>query len=225
MFADKNLPDTKASQRRYFRQRRTEIPEVERLSQSLSVNRALAVFLAELIEKRRDQATEALRVCAYMAIGSEMTLEPLLEDELSRAVEEGLLEFYIPKTYQSEAGNLELIFGLYRSSPGHHCDRCKNGRLGIPEPADADLNADLIPDVVLLPCVAFDEYGTRIGQGAGCYDRYLSALAALGASPTCVVVGYKEQLAGETLAADGYDWPMDFLAYGTEIVPVKKSEA
>lgn len=225
MITEKNFPETKTLQRLYFRQKRAAIPELERLSQSLSVNRALAIFLAELIEKRREQADQALRVCAYMAVGTELTLEPLLEDELSRAVAEGLLEFYIPKTYQTEDGTLELVFGHYRSTSGLGCDACKHGRLGIPEPAEEDLQIDLQPDVVLLPCVAFDERGSRVGQGAGCYDRYLSALALSGIRPISVVVGYKEQLSGENLTADPHDWPMDFLAYGAEVVPVKIDQA
>ena len=36
----------------------------------------------------------------------------------------------------------------------------------------------LIPDVLLIPLLAFDEQGNRLGQGMGTYDKTLAALSA-----------------------------------------------
>lgn len=45
---------------------------------------------------------------------------------------------------------------------------------GIPEPVEGDeVMTDEI-DVVIVPLLAFDEYGHRIGYGKGFYDRFLS---------------------------------------------------
>ena len=53
-------------------------------------------------------------------------------------------------------------------------DRLAFGPLGIAEPlSDAP---ELEPDVLVLPLVAFDRRGHRIGYGAGNYDRTLAAL-------------------------------------------------
>jgi 5-formyltetrahydrofolate cyclo-ligase len=46
-------------------------------------------------------------------------------------------------------------------------------RYGIPIPADG---AALIPDIVLLPLVAFDAQGFRLGYGGGYFDRTLAAM-------------------------------------------------
>ena len=49
------------------------------------------------------------------------------------------------------------------------------GKFGIPAPRDGlrDVERDEI-DLMLVPAVAFDEEGRRLGRGGGYYDRYLN---------------------------------------------------
>jgi len=56
-------------------------------------------------------------------------------------------------------------------------DRLTMGPLGILEPSPAA--AELIPDIMLVPCAAFDRLGHRIGYGAGHYDFTLAHLRKL----------------------------------------------
>ncbi len=53
-------------------------------------------------------------------------------------------------------------------------DRLMLGPLGILEPSPAA--AELVPDIMLVPCAAFDRLGHRIGYGAGHYDFTLAHL-------------------------------------------------
>lgn len=46
-------------------------------------------------------------------------------------------------------------------------------RWGIPEPVDAELFDDQKLDMVLIPLLAFDKSGHRVGYGKGFYDRFL----------------------------------------------------
>jgi 5-formyltetrahydrofolate cyclo-ligase len=48
------------------------------------------------------------------------------------------------------------------------------GSFGIPEPLDHWSRA--VPDVLLVPLLAFDHHGHRLGYGGGFYDRTLEAL-------------------------------------------------
>ena len=59
-------------------------------------------------------------------------------------------------------------------------------------------------DLMVVPLVAFDATGARLGYGGGCYDRYLPTL-----SPACRIVGaaYTEQRVN-VVPASAHDLPL-----------------
>lgn len=59
-------------------------------------------------------------------------------------------------------------------------------------------------DMVVVPLVAFDRAGARLGYGGGCYDRYLSTL-----SPACQIIGiaFDEQRV-DHVPTDAHDLPL-----------------
>lgn len=59
-------------------------------------------------------------------------------------------------------------------------------------------------DMVVVPLVAFDRTGARLGYGGGCYDRYLSTVA-----PECLIVGiaFDEQRV-DGVPTDARDLPL-----------------
>ena len=58
-------------------------------------------------------------------------------------------------------------------------------RYGIPIPQDS---AELIPDIVLLPLLAFDAQGFRLGYGGGYFDRTLATMVP---RPLAIGVGFE----------------------------------
>jgi 5-formyltetrahydrofolate cyclo-ligase len=69
----------------------------------------------------------------------------------------------------------------------------------------------LAPDVVLVPLVAADRHGTRIGHGKGHYDRALEHLRQGGGVLT-IGLGWETQLLEDPIPADPWDVPLDAIA-------------
>jgi 5-formyltetrahydrofolate cyclo-ligase len=69
----------------------------------------------------------------------------------------------------------------------------------------------LAPDIVLVPLVAADRHGTRIGHGKGHYDRALSHLREGGRVFT-IGLAWEEQILAEAIPADSWDVPLDAIA-------------
>ncbi|MFL6845872.1 MAG: 5-formyltetrahydrofolate cyclo-ligase [Allosphingosinicella sp.] len=69
----------------------------------------------------------------------------------------------------------------------------------------------LAPDVVLVPLVAADRSGTRIGHGKGHYDRALAHLRE-GGGVFSIGLAWEEQIRDDPIPADPWDVPLDAIA-------------
>lgn len=76
-------------------------------------------------------------------------------------------------------------------------DGCfKTGAFGIKEPKDTIAPVDPgSVDIVVLPAVAYNEEGTRLGQGKGFYDRFYAGIK--GKKPFLLGVCYDFQISSE----------------------------
>lgn len=82
------------------------------------------------------------------------------------------------------------------------------GRFGILEPAPgAAYVAPMGIDLLLMPLVAFDDAGNRLGRGAGYYDRFLGRLPPP-LRPRLIGIAHEVQRSAEPLPADGWDVPL-----------------
>lgn len=80
--------------------------------------------------------------------------------------------------------------------------------------ATTDVDSDHFPivpakalDMIIVPLVAFDRTGARLGYGGGCYDRYLPML-----SPACQIIGiaFDEQRV-DHVPTDAHDLPLSHI--------------
>ena len=65
--------------------------------------------------------------------------------------------------------------------------------------------------MVIAPLVAVDRSGTRIGRGAGYYDRALAHRLERGGRPAIIGYAHHFQLVDGTLPRHGWDVPLDAL--------------
>jgi 5-formyltetrahydrofolate cyclo-ligase len=79
-------------------------------------------------------------------------------------------------------------------------------------PAEADA---LAPDTLLVPLVAADRHGTRIGHGKGHYDRALAHLRQGGPIFT-IGLAWEPQILNEPIPGDPWDVPLDAIATPAE---------
>ncbi|MFC0402652.1 5-formyltetrahydrofolate cyclo-ligase [Paraburkholderia rhizosphaerae] len=81
----------------------------------------------------------------------------------------------------------------------------KVGEHRIPVPATA---RDLVPELVFVPCVGFDEDGYRLGYGGGYYDRTLAGWRVAGVAPIAIGVAF-EACKSAALPREPHDLPLD----------------
>lgn len=85
-----------------------------------------------------------------------------------------------------------------RWAPGEPTEK---NRLGIHEPA---AKIPMVPQVLLIPLVAFDRHAERLGYGKGFYDTTLNALAADGQPRILLGIGHDFQEV-ETVPTEAHD--------------------
>lgn len=133
-------------------------------------------------------------ISGYAAIGTELNLWPLLETLAASGH-----PIALPVTVGKGA---PLIFRAWNPETP-----LKTGAFSVPVP---DENApELEPEILLVPLLAFDRQGFRLGYGAGFYDRTLSKLRARG-SVTAIGIAFDEQRV-EAVPHDAYDEALDWM--------------
>ncbi len=100
------------------------------------------------------------------------------------------------------AKNTPLVFRQW--APG---DALVAGLWGIQIPGDTA--PEVLPDVLLVPLLAFDRQGYRLGYGGGFYDRTLQKLRAL-KKVTAIGLGYAGQEVDAVLR-DEHDQQLDWI--------------
>ncbi|OIK07242.1 5-formyltetrahydrofolate cyclo-ligase [Streptomyces monashensis] len=159
-----------------------------------ATGRALAERALELPELAR-----ARTVAAYVSVGSEPGTRALLDALRARSVRV-LLPALLPDN--------DLDWGEYTGPDS--LARVQHGRkTALFEPAGARLGPDAVTgaDVVLLPGLAVDARGMRLGRGGGSYDRVLARLERAGVRPRLVVLLYDTEVVAH-VPAEAHDKPV-----------------
>lgn len=189
-----------------------------------------------LDQKRRARtAANAARMQAHKTLGERAGLM-LAQHELPVVCNNGLTSLSGFYPYQDEINVLPLLARLvsegwqtalpvvmakgapltFRAwAPGEPTGR---GIWDIHVPLET--SPELAPDVLLVPMLAFDRRGYRLGYGGGFYDRTLAELRKL--KPVVAIgVAYAEQETDEVPVAS-YDEPLDWILTERGVIEPKR---
>ncbi|MGV9560870.1 5-formyltetrahydrofolate cyclo-ligase [Streptomyces sp. NPDC003480] len=145
------------------------------------------------------ELAEARTVAAYVSVGEEPGTLALLDALRARGVRV-LLPVLLPDN--------DLDWGAYTGRDS--LVRVRHGsRMALLEPAGERLGPEAVrqADAVLLPGLAVDARGMRLGRGGGSYDRVLARLERAGADPALVVLLYDTEVV-ERVPEEAHDRPV-----------------
>lgn len=140
--------------------------------------------------------TPGSTVCAYVPVGSEPGTPDMLDELLHLA---GRVLLPVAHTAPDDT-SLPLQWGEY------HSGELVTGLWGLQEPPEPWLPESALAEaeLVLLPALAVDRRGVRLGRGGGFYDRSLAARAP-GARLVAVV---RDAEFVDQLPSEPHDVPM-----------------
>jgi 5,10-methenyltetrahydrofolate synthetase len=139
--------------------------QVARRGVADAVRAAEARMLCERLEAAENFVSSGSTVCAYVPVGAEPGSIEMVDVLLRRA---GRVLLPVART-AADNTPLPLRWGEYR--PG----TLTSARWGLLEPREPWLPASAIAQasVILVPSLAVDRSGVRLGRGRGFYDRSL----------------------------------------------------
>jgi 5-formyltetrahydrofolate cyclo-ligase len=161
----------KATMRRLVLARRARLTPDERAAHAIAlVDNVLAL----------EEVAQARAVLAFVAISTEVPTDALL-----RAVLDSGKTLLLPYVSDEGAMQAAAVASMEELEPGYR---------GIPEPSTKAPLSISEADAIVLPGVAFDERGGRLGYGGGFYDRFLDSAAGASRIGICFDVQMVEEV-------------------------------
>lgn len=191
------VSEQKRALRGRFRARRRALATDQRSDFDLAIRHYLLEHAA---------VAGARRVAAYWAFDGEPDLAPLLGELAGRGVNILLPVLGPSDDSRTEAGADTAQSPTLRFHPWRPGAEMSPNQLGIQQPVAAEPPPLPGIDTVLIPLVAWDRAGGRLGMGAGYYDRLFAPFREAG-TPLRVGVAYEAQRA-DALPVDAWDVPL-----------------
>jgi 5-formyltetrahydrofolate cyclo-ligase len=188
-------PDTSATARIDQKQELRKKYRDIRKSLTPDTHREKSEKIIDLL-KSSEEYRSAHVIMIYYGVGSEIPTAAFIRamlDEGKRVI----LPYCIPPTFELGIAEIKDV------------DKdCVPGEFNIPEPVHSLRGKFIRSDVQLIICpgIAFDTYGGRLGNGKGCYDRFISECK--GKIPI-FALAFDCQITPESLPFEYHDIPMD----------------
>ena len=194
----------KVSLRRHFAALRDHLPLDTRIAAEAAIRDKLFSLPAW---------QNASLVCGYTSMRSEISMLPVWENATANGK-----GYALPVTV-TNAKEGRMIF---RRLPGVCPDRLVPARFGILEPSDECPTLklrDFAGALILVPGLAFDDRGFRIGYGGGYYDRFLAELKQANVPVTTVGLVFTA-CHPSVLPDEPHDIPVNYVIDERRITPI-----
>ena len=86
-------------------------------------------------------------------------------------------------------------------------DELKKGKFGVREPVNSRTH---LPDIIFVPCLAFDENGFRLGYGGGYYDKCITNFFSINHKFISIGLAYEEQKV-KNVVHDNLDQKLNYI--------------
>ena len=190
--------NTQQQLRKTFRDTRHNLPAKEKNLANAAIGKHLNLFFAQNFLTYTAQA-ETLRIAAYLNSPDEASLDTWI----AQAWTQTQMQVFVPVVAQQPQQG-QMNFHRYDKSTQITIGRYGIRTLAQPESIERVDAADL--DCALLPLLAFDKYGTRMGMGGGYYDRFFADDAN---KPYLLGIGYDAQRSAQKLEKSPWDVGLD----------------
>lgn len=170
----------KSEIRRLIKARKQLLTEAERLDAARAVFSAVEQTAAFML---------ADRILMYHSLPDELSTREFIGKWASRK------HFFLPRV---NGVDLELL--------PYEQTRLALGAFHIEEPTGADTVDPESIELIIVPSVALDSDGNRLGRGKGFYDRLLARTRA-----TTIGVAYDFQIIADGIPTEPHDAPLDIV--------------
>lgn len=190
--------DAKDRLRKRFFTARKDLGAPERLRQSEQVNASLLEWYWGLDPAKRS----ARKVAMTIQFGTEPDTDPVMY-----ALYENGVDIWVPISHADRS------MSWVQWSPDVVTEQSSLGPIAEPVGERFETDAVADADLIVVPALAADSAGFRLGKGGGYYDRFLAQLADLvDVVPPLITPVFDHELfaAGDQVfPVDGHDLPVD----------------
>ncbi len=177
------------------------------------IRRKIKAMRSMMLDMEKAQAAEEvfarLENTAAFMLAEKILMYHSLPDELPT-------HRFLDKWKEKKRFFLPRVNGVNLDILPYDESRLELGSFHIEEPIGNDIvDADDI-ELIVVPAVAYDRRGNRLGRGKGFYDRLLATTQA-----TKIGVGYEFQLVDE-IPAEKHDVPMDMVITQNTTVVIRR---
>ncbi|MCY4039168.1 MAG: 5-formyltetrahydrofolate cyclo-ligase [Hyphomicrobiales bacterium] len=196
-----NLKRDKKALRREAFERRKSVRNVDAAAEGLA-RTGLGILEASGTDKN---------ITGYLPVRGEIDSRPLLN-----ALHQKRFTLALPAIIEADTPEMEFRFWTPDAS-------LTDGAFDIPvPPAENGILKD--PDILLVPLLAFDRDGFRLGYGGGYYDRALEKMRAKNPRVRAFGLAFNEQEI-DAVPREPHDQPLDAVLTPDGVVSVREDRA